>query len=126
MLLMTTSQLAADVFVDKAIKEADGCGFIQDASGSAVAEASVKAMSGDKTIAITTTLSDGSFHFTESVDTQARLVVSARGFVTATNTIGRMHTANSKKCKHPVYAVLAVGQGHSFITTKKSELPKTK
>jgi hypothetical protein len=127
MLLMTTSHLAADVSGDKPIKEADDCGFIKDASGAAVPEATVKAISGVKTIATAITLSDGSFHFTESTNMQVELEVSARWFVTARNTIGRMHTAaDSKKCKHPVYAVLAVGQGHSFITAKKSELPKTK
>jgi hypothetical protein len=126
MLLMTTSHLAADVFVDKPIKEADDCGFIQDASGAAISEATVKAISGVRTIATATTLSDGSFHFAESTNMQVKLEVSAREFVTARNTIGRMHTTDSKKCKHPVYAVLAVGQGHSFITAKKSELPKTK
>ena len=126
MMLMATTQLAPDVFAQSPIKESDSCGFVQDASGAPIAEASIKAMSGDKTIATAITLSDGSFHLSESKNSRVDLEVSAQGFAAARGSIDRMHAEDSRKCKHPVYAVLATGQGHSFITAKKSELPKRK
>ena len=112
---------------DRAIKDADGCGYVVDATGSVVPEATVKATSGDKTVATATTLSDGSFHFEESINSQVMLTVSAKGFASATDTVDHVKSTKSdKKCKRPVYVVLAQGNGASFITTKKKNVPKVK
>jgi Carboxypeptidase regulatory-like domain len=109
MMLMATTQLAVGAVVGGPIKEADGCGFIQDASGVPISEATVKAMNGDKTVATATTLSDGSFRFTDLRNVRVDLEVSAPGFVTARNAIDRMLEADGRKCKRPVYVMLAVG-----------------
>jgi hypothetical protein len=123
-LLAATPAFAAQ---DREIKEADGCGYVVDTTGSVVPEATVKATSGDKTVATATTLSDGSFHFEESINSQVTLTISAKGFAPATDTVDHVKSTKSdNKCKRPVYVVLAQGNGMSFITTKKKNVPRTK
>ena len=108
-----------------AIKEADACGYVVDTTGSVVPEATLKAMNGEKTVATATTLSDGSFRFQESISMQIVLSASARGFATASDTVERVKgTKSDKKCKRPIYVVLAQGNGASFITTKKNRVPR--
>ena len=112
---------------DREIKEADGCGYVVDSTGSVIPEATVKATSGEKTVATATTLSDGSFHFEESINSEVLITVSAKGFAAATGAVDRVKSTRSdKKCKRPVYAVLAQGNGASFITTKKKNVPRPK
>lgn len=124
-----TILIAAPAFAaqDPEIKEANACGYVVDTTGSVVPEATVKATNGSKTVATATTMSDGSFHFEESINSKIVLTVEAKGFATASDTVDRVKGAKSeKKCGRPVYVVLAQGNGTSFITTKKNRVPKTK
>jgi hypothetical protein len=118
------SVLSADVFVQQRIKFADACGLVVDPSGLGVPGATVTAQDDSGTLVKTTSLNDGSFHFSETFDTSVDLRVESRGFVRADNRIGTLRTAKSSRCRHPIYVVLAVGEGFSNVTTMKSALPK--
>jgi hypothetical protein len=124
--LLTSTVAPVALAQSSQIKEADACGFVVDASGSVVPDATVKGMSGEKTVATATSFSDGSFHFEESINSQIVVTVTARGFAPASETIDRVKgTKSEKKCKRPIYVVLTPGNGMSFITTKKNRVPRT-
>lgn len=123
--LLILSNAAMQAAQSAEIKGADACGYVVDTKGSVVPEATVKAMTGEKTVATATTLSDGSFHFQESINSRINVTVSANGFAPATQTVDHVKSTKSdKKCKSPIYAVLAAGNGASFITTKKKLVPR--
>ncbi len=108
------------------IKEVDACGLVLDPSGHGVPDATVSAMSGGNVVETSTTLSDGSFSFLQNVNSEVQISVKARGFAPATGTVDHLHSAGSRKCKRPLYAVLAVVGGTSFLTEKKNKLPRSK
>jgi hypothetical protein len=124
--VLLSSQLRGDVAVQERIKDVDACGLVMGPDGRGISEATVTAISDGKTLAIATSLSDGSFSFTQSINSPVELHVKAKGFAEASATVERMRGAGLKKCGHPVYAVLAVGGGNGYLTTKKKSLPKTK
>ena len=127
LLTLASSELtAANVMVQERIKDVDACGLVIGPDGQGIPDATISATSGGNVIATATTLSDGSFSFVQSVGAHVQLGVKARGFVDATGTVDRMSATSSRRCKHPVYAVLAVGGGSSYLTAKKSGLPRSK
>lgn len=113
-------------FAQERIKEADACGFIVDATGTAVEGATIAAISGDKTLATASSLSDGSFHFAETLNSPAELRVEAKGLASTTHAIERLRSVNAKHCRRPVYVVLGATDGSGVVTMKKSELPRLK
>ena len=125
--LLSVVSSAAYAAQDDRIKEVDGCGWVVDSTGSVVSDATVKAMSGEKTIATASTLSDGSFHFEESISSGIVLTAQAKGMAPANETIDRVKAAKGeKKCKRPIYVVLGKTAGSSFITVKKKLVPKSR
>jgi hypothetical protein len=126
LLTVVSSGLTADVAGQERIKDVDACGMVVDASGHGIAEATVAATSEGNVIATATSLSDGSFSFMQNFNSPVQLNVQARGFAPAGGTIEYMRAAGSRKCRHPVYAVMAVGGGSSYLTAKKNKLPRSK
>jgi hypothetical protein len=126
LLTLATSELTPDVFAQGMIKDVDACGFVVDQSGRPIAEATISASSGANVVASATSLSDGSFSFVQNLSSEVQLEVRAQGFVRAIGIVEKMSGGSMKKCKRPLYAVLAVGNGNSYLTTKKKSLPKTK
>ncbi|GAC1419995.1 MAG: hypothetical protein NVSMB62_13430 [Acidobacteriaceae bacterium] len=124
--VLAFSFCAGTLLAQERIKNADACGFIVDLTGTAVEGATVVAVSGEKTLATSSSLSDGSFHFAEQLNTAVDFKVSARGFASSTHEIEHLKSVNEKHCRHPLYVVLAPGEGSSVVTTKKSALPKPK
>jgi Carboxypeptidase regulatory-like domain len=132
-LLVATGVLAfvslvegADAVAQEHIKDVDACGLVVDPSGHGVADATIVATHGGNVIATVTSLSDGSFSFMQSINSPVELHVKAEGFAEGTGSVDRMRDAGTRRCGRPVYAVLAVGGGSSYFTTKKKSLPKTK
>jgi hypothetical protein len=127
LLALGSSQLtAANVVVQERIKDVDACGLVMDPSGHGIPDATISATSGGNVIASATTLSDGSFSFMQNFNSRIQLSVQARGFAGANGAIEHMGAAGSRKCRHPVYVVLAVGEGSSYLTSRKSGLPRSK
>jgi Carboxypeptidase regulatory-like domain len=126
LLTLVSSEITADAFAQDLIKDVDACGFVVDQSGRPVSEVTITAKSGENVIATATSLSDGSFSFVQSINSPVQLHVTAKGYAEASDTVERMRSAGFKKCGRPLYAVLAMSGGNSFLTTKKKSLPKTK
>lgn len=124
--ILASSFWSGRLLAQERIKSADGCGFIVDSTGTAIEGATVVAVSGSKTLATSSSLSDGSFHFAEKLNTAVDFKVSARGFASSTHEIEHLKSVNEKHCRHPLYVVLAAGEGSSVVTTKKSALPRPK
>ena len=124
--MCVSAALAADA-PDGFIKEADACGFVVDTTGSVVSEAMITATNGGRLIATASTLSDGSFHFKDSINASIDLKAVAGGFAPALSSVNRVHPAVKEgKCKSPLYVVLGKSAGSSFITIKKKLVPKLK
>ena len=126
LIVCCSSGLTSDVIAQERIKDVDACGLVMGPDGRGISEATVSAISDGRTLAIATSLSDGSFSFTQSINSPVELHVRAKGFSEASAAVEKMRGAGLKKCGHPVYAVLATGSGNSYLTTKKKGLPKTK
>jgi hypothetical protein len=126
LLTLVSPELTANAVAQENIKDVDACGLVMGMDGRAIPDATITAKSGENVMATATSLSDGSFSFMQSLNSQIQLEVRAPGFVPASGAIEHMQAHTSMKCGHPIYVVLAVGGGNSYLTTKKRSLPRSK
>jgi hypothetical protein len=123
---LASSELTANAVAQENIKDVDACGLVMGVDGRAIPDATITAKSGENVMASATSLSDGSFSFIQSLNSQIQLEVRAPGFAPASGAIEHMQAHTSMKCGHPIYVVLAVGRGTSYLTTRKKSLPRSK
>ena len=121
--LAAGSTAPARLDTSAAIDKADACGSVVDSAGHAVPDVMLTASAGNFKVSATT-ISDGSFSLPETSTGPMLLEAEARGFSRASRTISHLSGAGERKCKHPLYVVLAGTGGASFMTMNKKDLPK--